>query len=86
MNFLRSNLPKALLVALLICTAMGTILMLKSQSGNGHIYTITVTSFNHQETYTTNKIISRIDNCVTFQNILGQKQTVCSENLSITEY
>lgn len=72
-----------IMVCLAIACMFGAAVNTAHKNG-GHLYIITIHTFNGDQTYWSDKIIQQNANCVTFE-YLSIKQTICG-NYSITEF
>lgn len=57
---------------------------IKQRNSNQHLYIITSHQFQSEQTYVTDSIISKQDNCITFKYLMGE-QTICG-NYSLAKY
>ncbi len=73
-------------VCLSVLVVLGCFLSVHDHTGNTHTYIIETHSYTHHDVFYSDSVISRNQSCITFINLFGREQTVCSDNLIVTQY
>lgn len=55
-------------------------------NNNEHFITIRYFDNNNENFQMATEVISQDKNCITFKNEFGFVQTICAENISVTQY